>query len=130
MKTKKRYQTKRLLLLIVCCLGLFAPHAIRAQATCATSTSLSPNASCTLTDYSFAGSDTVRWFSFIADSQAIFIDIEEPVSSSPAAHVHTLELYSGGCGTLTLLTARDINSGPVYLPGSQLKIDYNSLTIV
>lgn len=129
MKTKNCYQTKRLLLLMACCLAFLAPHAIRAQATCATSTSLSPNTSCTLTDYSFAGSDTVRWFSFTADSQAVFIDVEEPVSSSPTAHVHTLELYSGGCGTLTFLSGGDINSGPAYMPGTQLRFSYKNLTI-
>lgn len=123
-------KVKRLVVLLILCTALLLPNITYAQTTCATSTALTPNTSCSLTDYQLAGSDTARWFSFVADSQRVFIDVEAPVLSTPTAHIHSLDLYGGSCGSPTLLAARDINNGDsTFSQNAILKIDYSGLTI-
>ncbi|MEO6239811.1 MAG: T9SS type A sorting domain-containing protein [Bacteroidia bacterium] len=130
MKTQKLSKAKELLFLLMCCAMILLTSIGNAQTTCATSTTLTPTTSCSLTDYQLAGSDTVRWFSFVADSQRVFIDVEAPVLSTPAAHIHALDLYGGSCGSPTLLASRDINTGDsTFSQNAILKIDYSGLTI-
>lgn len=75
------------------------------------------------TDYEFQSGDSVRWFSFIADSDRMSFNINSPILSAdtPFAHIDSLVIYSGSCGSLSWLKGNASN-GPNNdtLPGLQL----------
>jgi hypothetical protein len=55
------------------------------------------------TDYAFQACESTLWFSFVADSTKMIIEITRPVSATdtPFVRVDSLILYSGSCGSLS-----------------------------
>ncbi len=57
------------------------------------------------TDYSFNSCENALWFSFVADSTKMLIEVTQPVSANdtPFVHLDSLALYSGSCGNLSIM---------------------------
>jgi len=63
-------------------------------------------------DYSFQSCDSTVWFSFTADSAGMIFEVTQPVlaTDTPFAYIHSLVLYSGPCGSDSLVAVTVHNS--------------------
>jgi len=64
-------------------------------------------------DYSYQLNDSLVWFSFVAASANIDVGLSNPAlaADTPAMYPHSLKVYSGTCGGLTLIGSNTASFG-------------------
>jgi|GEM_PF-2504172 hypothetical protein len=95
-------KTKRTILLIFSIVCLFSAKIYAQGTSCTNATGLKGSFQA---DFSFQPKLTTRWFTFVAVSPRVDVQITRTVSAvdTPFAHIDSLILYTGACGSLTPL---------------------------
>jgi hypothetical protein len=103
--------------LFICCAALFLPHKIFAQSgiSCATAISTSAHGELILDSTTY----TSTWYSLVADSVDVQIEIFNQDTGATA--VSSIDMYSGTCAGLSLLSPTRVN-------GLHIVANYSGLT--